>query len=241
MEDGASAIPKQAEEARLRALHALRVLDTEPEACFDRIARTAATVMAAPRAAVVFVDRDRIWHKARVGVPKTEYPRQGSMADLMVAGHDVTIIEDLTKDPKFGPRLEALSLVDVRFYGCAPLVMPGGEVVGLLVVGDPEPHEEVTQAQRTALADLAALVIDDLRRGLSRRLAEEQRRYDDQRVSLALDTAGLGEFEWNIDADEIFLSPRVRELIGIPLEKVDGDGGEFSFRHIHPDDADRRR
>lgn len=241
MEDGAPAIPKQAEEARLRALHELRVLDTGPEACFDRIARTAATVMEAPRAALVFVDKDRIWHKARVGVPKEEYPREGTMAGLMIGRRDVTVIEDLTADPEFGPRLEELSLVDVRFYGCAPLVMPAGEVVGLLVVGDPEPHLEVPHARRAALADLAKLAVDELTRRLNARLAQEQRRYDDQRVSLALDTAGLGEFEWNIDADDIFLSPRVRELTGIQRDVVGGEGGDYAFRHLHPDDVERVR
>ncbi|HEX6866271.1 MAG TPA: HWE histidine kinase domain-containing protein [Caulobacteraceae bacterium] len=241
MEDGAPAIPKQAEDARLRALHELRVLDTGPEPCFDRIARTAATVMEAPRAALVFVDRDRIWIKARVGIPNSEYPRAGAMADLMVACHDVTVSEDLGADPRFADRLDALPMVDVRFYGCAPLTMPGGEVVGLLVVGDPEPHAKVSEARRAALADLAALAVDELRRRLSDRIAEEQRHYDDQRVNLALETAGLGEFEWNIDTDIITLSPRVRELTGIAQESVRGEGGDFAFRHVHPDDADRVR
>ncbi len=241
MEDGAPAIPKQAEDARLRALYELRVLDTGSEPCFDRIARTAATVMEAPRAALIFVDKDRIWSKARVGVPKAEYPRAGTMADLMVAARKPTFSGDLTADPRFAERLEALSLVDVRFYGCAPLVMPGGEVVGLLVVGDPEPHADTGEAQRAALADLAALAVDELRRRLNDRIAEEQRHYDDQRVNLALETAGLGEFEWNIDTDIITLSPKVRELTGIPQETVNGEGGDFAFRHVHPDDADRVR
>ncbi|HEX5775578.1 MAG TPA: PAS domain-containing protein, partial [Caulobacteraceae bacterium] len=241
MEDGAPAIPAEVEQDRLRALYDLRVLDGGSEPHFDAIARTAATVMAAQRAAILFVDKDRVWHKARVGVPEPEYPRQGTMADLMVVCRDVTISEDVTRDPRFSDKLNALSLVDVRFYGCAPLVLPGGQVVGLLVVGDPEPHPEVTEAQRTALADLAALTVDELVRRRIGRLAEEQRRYDDQRVALALDTAGLGEFEWHIESDRIFLSPRVRELTGITQESVHGEGGEFSFRFVHPDDVERVR
>lgn len=241
MEDGAPAIPSEVEQNRLRALHELRVLDTEPEAYFDRIVRTAATVMAAPRAAILFIDKDRIWHKARVGIPKAEYPRKGTLADQMTVCREVTISEDVTGDPRFSGQLNALSLVDVRFYGCAPLTMPGGQVVGLLVVGDPEPHPGVTEAQRQALADLAAVTVEELTRRQAARMAEEQRRYDDQRVALALETAGLGEFEWHIDADQIFLSPRVRELMGIHQESVRGEGGEISFRSVHPDDVERVR
>jgi PAS domain S-box-containing protein len=120
-------------------------------------------------------------------------------------------------------------------------MLPAGEVVGLLVVGDPEPRPEVSEDQRAALADLAALTVDELLRRLNERLAAEQRRYDDQRVALALETAGLGEFEWHIDADQIFLSPRVRELTGIHQDSVRGEGGEFSFRFVHPEDVERVR
>ena len=88
MEDGAPAIPAEVEQERLRALHDLRVLDSGPEPHFDAIARTAATVMAAPRAAIVFVDKDRVWNKARLGLPSPESPRQGTMADLMVVCRD---------------------------------------------------------------------------------------------------------------------------------------------------------
>src|SRR5690606_35232457 len=115
----------------------------------------------------------------------------------------------------FSEHAGALALVDVRFFACAPLVLPGGQIVGLLAVGDTAPRAEVTDAQRQALSDLAALTVDELTRRMNTRHAAEQRRYDDQRVGLALDTAGLGEFEWHIDTDRIFLSPRVRELTGI--------------------------
>jgi PAS domain S-box-containing protein len=240
MEDGA---PIQApdEPARLRALEALRVLDTAPEPCFDRIARTAATLMGAPRAAILFIDARRVWHKARVGISDAEYPRDGTLANQMVECREVTISTDLARDPRFAGKLDGLSLVDVRFYGCAPLIMPTGELVGLLVVGDPEPHADVTDAQRAALADLAALTVDELQRRLSERQAEEQRRYDDQRVALALETAGLGEFEWRMDTDQIFISPRVQELTGVHQASVKAEAGQVSFRHVHPDDIERVR
>jgi len=241
MEDGSPANPKQFEAARLRALHDLGILDTPPEPCFDRIARTAATVMGTPRAAVLFVDEGRVWLKARHGVAEGEYSRDGTMANLMLVCREVTISEDVTRDRRFSGQLQALSLVDVRFYGCAPLVMPGGEVVGLLVVGDTRPHPDVSEAQKTALADLAALTVDELLRQRDARLADEQRRYDNQRVALVLETTGLAEFEWHVAPDQLFISDRVRELTGIEQGSMRGESREFSFRFVHPDDRERVR
>ncbi|MGE5500628.1 MAG: HWE histidine kinase domain-containing protein, partial [Ignavibacteriales bacterium] len=241
MEDGAPAIPVSDEPSRLRALHELGVLDTPSEPCFDRIVRTAATVMGAPRAAILFLDEHRVWLKARVGIAEAEHPRLGSLAGEMGACREVTISADLERDPRFAARIPELAQVDVRFYGCAPLILPGGELVGLLVVGDPEPHPTVTDAQGAALADLAALTVDELLRRKQEREADAQRRYDDQRVALALETAGLGEFEWRTDTDQIFISERVRELTGFNRDSVHGEGGQVSFRFIHPDDAERVR
>ncbi|HYG27959.1 MAG TPA: HWE histidine kinase domain-containing protein, partial [Caulobacteraceae bacterium] len=103
------------------------------------------------------------------------------------------------------------------------------------------PHAEVADAKTAALKDLAALVVDELNRRVQARHAEAQRRYDDQRVSLALDAAGLGEFEWDVTPDEIYFSSQARALTGIEQDSVRGEAGEFSFRFVHPDDLERVR
>lgn len=241
MEDGAPAIPVPDESARLDALHELGVLDTPADPCFDRIARTAATVMDAPRAAILFLDKDRVWLKARVGIEEEQYPRLGSLAGEMGACREVTISADLERDPRFAAKLPELAQVDVRFYGCAPLILPDGALVGLLAVGDTEPHETVTDAQSAALADLAALAVDELMRRKHEREAQAQRRYDDQRVALALETAGLGEFEWRMDTDQIFVSDRVQEITGATRDNLKGDRGQVTLRSVHPDDVERVR
>jgi len=217
------------------------VLDTPPEPCFDRIVRTAATALQAPRAALLFLDEDRVWLKARTGIEETEYPRLGSLAAEMGACREVTISSDLERDPRFAAKIPNLAQVDVRFYGCAPLILRQGELVGLLVVGDPQPHATVTDAQSAALADLAALAVDELIRRKAEREAQVQARYDGERVALALETAGLGEFEWRMDSDQILISQRVRELLGTREPMVRGEAGQVSFRYVHPDDLERVR
>ena len=241
MDDAASRAPKTDEAARLRALRALHALDSGSDGRFDRIARMAALILRAPRAAVVLVDQDRLWHKARIGIPAGEYPRAGSVADLMVQiGHTV-FSPDIGVDPRFASLTSRPNQVDVRFYAGAPLIAPGGEVIGVLAVGDPEPHGAHTPDEQQSLEDLAALAMEMLVHDGENIDAERRARLDQRRVELALDAAGLGEFEWDIAQDRVFVSERLKALTGVTADSAAGKGGEVSFRFVHPDDAARLR
>lgn len=241
MNDVTSKAPHLAEAARLKALRALHALDSGSDRRFDRIARTAALLLRAPRAAVVLVDADRLWHKARIGVPAGQYPRAGSLADLMVRDPGTVFSSDVTQDPRFASLRDSLSQVDVRFYAGAPIIAPGGEAIGVLSVGDTEAHAPHTEAERLALEDLAALASDMLVHDAETIEAGRKARLDQRRVELALDAAGLGEFEWDIAEDRIFVSERMKVLTGVKARSSPGDGGEASFRFVHPDDAARLR
>ena len=89
------------EAARVRALHDLHALDSPTDARFDRIARLAALSFEAPRAAVVLVDKDRLFLKGQFGVGQRDHPRAGSLADIMVARAQVAIVRDITRDAAF--------------------------------------------------------------------------------------------------------------------------------------------
>ena len=241
MDDAASQAPALNEASRLAALRSLHALDSGSDRRFDRIARTAALVLRAPRAAVVLVDADRLWHKARIGIPRGQYPRAGTLADYMVRNPGTLFSTDVTSDPRFSALREQLHQVDVRFYAGAPIVAPGGEVVGVLSVGDTEPHPPHTEAERLALEDLAALAGDMLVHDAETIDAERRTRLDQRRVELALDAAGLGEFEWDIAEDRVFVSERMKAITGVVARSARGHGGDVSFRYVHPDDAARLR
>ncbi|MCI1141613.1 hypothetical protein MOP88_03445 [Sphingomonas sp. WKB10] len=60
-------LPPQAaydEAGRLAALHALNLLDSEPEREFDAVVALAADLLGCPTALISLVDRDQIWVKA---------------------------------------------------------------------------------------------------------------------------------------------------------------------------------
>ena len=241
MDDAAAQAGEAREAARLRALASLHALDSGSDVRFDRIVRTAALLLRAPRAAIVLVDAERLWHKARIGVPAGQYPRAGSMADHMVRSGETVFIDDLSTDPRFEHMRPALNQVDVRFYAGAPLIAPGGEVVGVLSVGDTEPHPPHAEAERMALEDLASLTIEMLVHDADVIESQRRARLDHQRVELALDAAGLGEFEWDMSEDRVFVSDRMRALIGVSRTSAPAEGGDVSFRFVHPDDVDGLR
>ena len=61
--------PPSTDTARLRALAEYAILDTEHEDSFDQLAVLAARLCSAPMAVVNFLDAERQWFKAAVGVP----------------------------------------------------------------------------------------------------------------------------------------------------------------------------
>ena len=58
------------EEERLAALRSFAILDSEPEAEFDDLAKVAPYVCGTPTARISLVDDDRQWFKARVGMKR---------------------------------------------------------------------------------------------------------------------------------------------------------------------------
>ena len=56
------------EDARIAALHALRILDTPPEQRFDRLTRLARRLFDVPIAAVSLIDANRQWFKSCAGL-----------------------------------------------------------------------------------------------------------------------------------------------------------------------------
>lgn len=218
------------EALRVRALRDLHVLDGPGDSRFDRITRLAALTFAAPRAAIVLVDQDRLFLRAAVGISAGDYPRMGSLADIMVSRAQVLICPDIHRDDTLVRLLPALHQVDVRFYACAPLITPGGEVIGLLTLGDTEPHPPATEGQRQALIDLADMAMAELLRDAE--LAGRARRLD-----IAIEAGGLAEFEWEVAADRLLIGPRAAALTGFPVGVV--ENALHAILHDGVDPADR--
>lgn len=169
--------PLEHEAERLAALRRYDVLDTLPEAAFDRIVRLAAQLFGMPIALVSFIDADRQWFKARIGLEADKTPRAIAFCNTAIEGSVVYQVPDAVLDPRHADSPLVVADPGVRFYAGAPLLTPEGQALGTLCVIDTVPRPKLDAQQAQALEDLAAAVMAqmELRRELRAREREMAR------------------------------------------------------------------
>lgn len=151
------------EAARLAALHAYCILDTDAEHSFDRISRAAADICRTPMAVISLVDEQRQWFKSTVGIEIRETPRDVSFCTHAIKQDGLLIVRDATIDPRFSENPFVADVAGVRFYAGAPLCTPDGHRLGTLCVFDRAVRPKgLTGLQSRMLATLAAQVVAEL-------------------------------------------------------------------------------
>ena len=150
------------ERERLQALRRQAILDTPPEAAFDRIARLAARLLEVPIALVSFIDERRQWYKACHGARWRQVGRELTVCTYTILTDALTIVPDLSSDRRFADKPYVTGPAHLRFYAGAPLKSADGFNIGTLCAIDTQSRELGPEPQE-ALRDLAALTTDELR------------------------------------------------------------------------------
>lgn len=228
------------EAARIAALYAYDVLDTEAEAEFDDLAALAAKICDAPTALVSLVAEDRQWFKSRVGIEATETRRDVSFCAHAMLRDSVMVVADTLQNPQFRDNALVTGPPHVRFYAGAPLVTAEGLPLGSLCVLDTEPRlEGLTGFQTHALEVLARQVMNllELRRALKARDESEQT------TRRALEASEyVGAWDWDVATDRLVGDERFSEMYGVdPAVGLAGAPLKTFTRALHPDDYDRAR
>jgi len=149
------------EQARLEALRQYQILDTEPEEAYDNLAQLAAFICNTSISLVNFIDENRQWFKAKVGLNVSEMPRSIGLSYLCQERRNVVVVPDTLADEKLANNAVVTGYPYVRFYAGVPLITPKGEMLGTLCVIDQVP-KELSEKQIQALVALSRLVIDQL-------------------------------------------------------------------------------
>lgn len=143
------------EAERLKALESYHIVDSLPETEYDDITKIASIICNTPIATITFIDADKQFVKAKVGVDITEVPRAITFcAHALVKPNEFLIIPDSRKDKRFSDNPMVTDLPNIIFYAGIPLVTPDGYVLGTLCVMDNKPHE-LSKVQVDALKSLA--------------------------------------------------------------------------------------
>jgi PAS domain S-box-containing protein len=161
------------EEDRVAALHALKILDTEPEERFDRITRMAKRLLDVPIVLISLVDSDRQWFKSRQGLDASETSRDLSFCAHAILDHRPLVVTNALEDKRFEDNGLVTDAPNIRFYAGYPMTAPGGEAVGTLCVIDRRART-LSDEDIDLLKDLASMAEVELS---SRFLALQQQSY----------------------------------------------------------------
>ncbi len=150
------------EAQRLEALRRYRIVDTEPEPQFDRIADMAKRRFGVPIVLVAFMDSHRNFFKARCNLPMSEAPRDISFCGYTILSDDVLVVKDATTDERFAENPFVVGDFHLRFYAGAPLITSFGYRVGTVCLLDTKPRQSFSEEDVRDLQDLASIVSDHL-------------------------------------------------------------------------------
>ncbi|KDO18698.1 hypothetical protein SPRG_21649 [Saprolegnia parasitica CBS 223.65] len=186
------------ESERLDALRALRILDTPRDDGFDSICELATNALQCPIGVISFMDDDRQWFKACIGLTEAAIPRDIAFCAHTIRSQEAMVVPDTTKDPRFVQNPLVTGPTHIRFYAGAPLIAPTfGQVIGTICVMDTVPHprcevatlEKLSTIVMKKIALSSASTSANMMHGSARGSATNLRGYSSSSVSTVASSA----------------------------------------------------
>ena len=126
---------------RLDALGNTGLLDTGPEAEFDRLTALTAQVTGSPVSLVAFLDAERSFFKSAHGLPDVppgrSVPFSHSLCQHVVSRGEAVVVDDLAADPVLRSNAAVTEMGAGAYLG-VPVRSPSGHVIGTLCAIDVE-------------------------------------------------------------------------------------------------------
>lgn len=239
--------PPWDETARLNALHAYDILDTDREPAFDDVCALTARICDAPIAVISLVDAERQWFKAEVGLGLRETPLEISFCRHALLEVDHLIVPDAERDERFACNPLVTGEAHLRFYAGILLRSPEGLPLGTLCVLDTKPRPEGLSALEAQTLEVMARQVMNLlalRRALregrtseaSRTAAQRAAEHSEAKFRVLADA--MPQMVWSTQPDGLhdYYNARWYEFTGVAVGSTDGEAWNGMF---HPDDQDR--
>lgn len=148
------------EEGRLAAVRRYNILDTPPEAPFDKLTELVRNVLGVPFAAVSLIDTHRQWFKSIAGLDVCETHRDISFCAHAILNRTPMIVPDARLDTRFADNPLVTGEPYIRSYLGIPLETPDGYNLGTLCALDTK-IRAFTSNEVTILTSFAKLVLNE--------------------------------------------------------------------------------
>lgn len=206
------------------------LFEAVPEKAWDDLTVLAARLCDVPIAAISLLDGDMMWLKSKFGVSVDCVPLEGSFCACTIEKGSPLYVSDASRDERFSSSPMVSGEMHIRFYAGFPLRAPDGRVVGSLCTMDVKPRV-LDENQKEFFEILGRQVMAQLE------LGQKAKEFGDQeaRLRFALDSAGMGPFDWDLVNDTVVCSETTERLFGFSPGTFDGSYETWSSR-VHPDD-----
>ncbi len=226
---------------RLRALRETALLDSPPEAAFDRLTRLASMMLGVPVSLVSLIDADRQFFKSAHGLPepwasRRETPLSHSFCQHVVAQEAPLIVEDARLEPLLRDN-EAIDDIGVIAYAGFPIMSSDGEVIGSLCAIDDKPrYWSATDLEM--LRELAGLAHTELALRAALRETDAEARHAERAMAertAVIESSSDGIYTVDVHGRCTLVNEAAAILLGYSSDEMHGANMHELVHHHHAD------
>ena len=118
---------------RINDLNSYKVLDTPHEVSFNQLATLASIICQTPIALISFIDQNRQWYKASIGINLHEVPKYLTACNETITRRDSYVFNASTTESTYSSYMKEHGF---DFYAGVPIVSSNGQNIGTLCVVD---------------------------------------------------------------------------------------------------------
>ncbi|HYN54092.1 MAG TPA: diguanylate cyclase [Methylotenera sp.] len=229
---------------RLLAVESYEILDSAQETDFDDLVKLAAMIFQVPIATVTIMDDHRQWFKASVGLSVKETSRDISFCTHTLKLNTALVVENTSQDERFADNPLVLGELHLGFYAGVPLWNSDNLAIGTFCIMDQMPRaftaHELDTLKMLANQAMKLLELRAERNKLSKLINEldfinAALLESEQRWKFALEGAGDGVWDLNINTKKAFFSKKWKDMLGYGGHKLTNNYSTW-ISLIHKDD-----
>ena len=224
------------ERERLDALAQFHLVDTPPEADFERLTALAARLFKVPTVLISLIEQNRQFFKSRIGFDPCETSRDVSFCAHAILDDGIMVVQDARRDPRFKTNPLVVGSPFIRFYAGKPLITGSGYKVGTICLIDSVARGSFSGEERGNLHDLSELIMERMEAhrlnmaAATGRLDFEQMAATSRDAVFLCDKSGRVTF-WNRASERLFGFSAADILLQQKLFRVIEDADRPRYHH----------